>query len=319
MDFLRSLVGDKSILGCGVPLGAAIGRVEVCRIGPDVGHEWANTLTRGLGMRETISTVTALENAIGRRHLSGHAFSNDPDVFFLRRLSFDTAPFDPFVALQELRWGKRIPLTNQEKYTLFLLNNLFGRLVFTSDDIDEYAEDTMSLYLSSFPLRDKQDVRVSLVGAPPEFGEVGGCYEIRFRIESLQYLVIANLSNEAFEAELHQSGFVREENGTGRFYEKGVKVSVEPHASICILEEPAGEIALVGTESHLFPGSDIEQWSREGDDAITVTRNARARGTGKIGFRIPKDKPGLRVNGKFVPAKECFGREHLVVVNAADI
>lgn len=319
MDLLRALVRDKFILGCGVPLGAAMGRVEVCRIGPDVGHEWANTLTRGLGMRETISTVTALENAIGRRHLSGHAFSNDPDVFFLRRLSFDDAPFDPFVAVQQLRWGKRIGLTDEEKYTLFLINNLFGRLVFTSDDIDEYDDVTMALYISSFPLHQKHDIRVSLVGAAPAFAEVGGCYEIRFGIGELRYVAIANLSNAPFTTVLRQRGFSRDARGNVEFWYRGQEITLEPHASICVLEEPRGDIALIGSDSHLFPGADIERWSREGDDAIVVSRHTRAKGSGHVYFRVPETIAGLHVNGKFHSANALVGQNHAVVVSTADI
>lgn len=315
MDFLRRLVGDKFILGCGVPIGPAIGRVDICRIGPDVGHEWTNTLTRGLGMRETISTVTALENAIGRRHLAGRAFSNDPDVFFLRPLSFDGQKFDPFVVLQQLRWGKRIPLTDAEKYTLFILNNIFGTLVFTSDDINEYTDDTYALYLSSFPLREKHDVRVRLVGTAPAFGEIGGCYEIRFCIGSLRYLVYANLANASFSTQIPVASFSRNERHQGRFHRRGEQVTLEPHASLCLLEESSGEVVLLGSESHLFPGSDIVQWSWDGADDLSFVRDERARGCGKMLIKVPREKPGLRINGQMCLAISCLGRENVVVVN----
>ncbi len=315
MDFLRRLVGDKCILGCGVPIGPAIGRVDICRIGPDVGHEWTNTLTRGLGMRETISTVTALENAIGRRHLSGRAFSNDPDVFFLRPLSFDGQKFDPFITVQELRWGKRIPLTDPEKYTLFLLNNIFGTLVFTSDDINEYTDDTQALYLSSFPLREKQDIRVRLVGPPPAFGEVGGCYEIRFRIGSLRYLVYANLANANFSSELPVASFSRNEWREARFHGAGERVMLEPHESLCLLEESSGDVVLLGSDSHLFPGSDIVLWSWDGVDDVSLLRDKRARGIGKMLIKVPPEKTGLCINGVFFLAASYLGRENVVVVN----
>ena len=40
MQFLRECVGDKMILGCGVPLLAANGTTEYCRIGPDIHLSW---------------------------------------------------------------------------------------------------------------------------------------------------------------------------------------------------------------------------------------------------------------------------------------
>jgi alpha-galactosidase len=305
MDFLRKLAGNKCILGCGVPLGAALGQVDICRIGPDVGHEWTNTLTRGLAMRETISTVTALENAIGRMHLSGRTFSNDPDVFFLRDLTFAGQKFDPFVAFQELRWGKRTPLSSKEKYTLFLLNNVLGRLVFTSDDIQEYSEETFALYASSFPLREKDDMRVRLLGPAPAFGEIGGFYELRFRIGHLQYWVYANLANETVFVDLPVSGFSWNEKFVGTFHQAGETLTLEPHSAVCLLEETAGEIGLVGSESHLFPGSDLVEWSCNSDEEITFVRDKRARGSGRIFFKIPANKSGIRINGQFIAAQSA--------------
>jgi len=314
MEFLRELVGDKQILGCGVPLGPSFGRVDYCRIGPDVGHEWRNTLTRGLGMRETISTVTALENAIGRHKLSGRAFLNDPDVFFLRPLSFEKETFNPFIAAQELRWGKRKPLSDDEKYTLFLLNNLFGRLVFTSDDIDEYPAKEMSLYLSSFPLKDKEDVHVSLAGPRPAFGEIGGCYEVRFRIGALGYLVLANLSDEGVRRTLPKAGFSRDGHGAGRLHSAGETISLGPHASFCQLEDGGG--ALLGTESSLFPGSDIDDIRPDGEGGLLLRRNPRALGVGLVFLRVPEGAPGLRINGTFVPATRRLGQTNVVAFSA---
>jgi len=314
MDFLRRVVGNKFILGCGVPLGPAIGRVDICRIGPDVGHEWTNTLTRGLGMRETISTVTALENAIGRRHLSGRTFANDPDVFFLRELSFEHQKFDPFLAFQQLRWGKQVPLSSREKYTLFLLNNIFGRLVFTSDDIQEYSAETWKLYASSFPLREKQDVRVRLIGPAPGFGEIGGCYEIRFRIGDLRYFTVANLANEEVVVTLPVGGFSRNEQLVGRIHAPGETVHLAPHSALCLLEESSGDIVLVGSETHLFPGSDLVNWKFDGHSDLTFFRDKRARGSGRIFFKIPAHISGLRVNGQFISATAALGLKHLIVV-----
>ncbi len=313
MDLLRKFVGDKLILGCGVPLGPAIGRVDICRIGPDVGHEWTNTLTRGLAMRETVSTVTALENAIGRRHWSGRAFSNDPDVFFLRSLSFEGQKFDPFIAVQELRWGKRIPLDESEKYTLFLLNNILGRLVFTSDDVREYSDNTQALYLSAFPLREKSDLRVRLVGPPPAFGEIGGCYEMTFRIDSFRYRVYANLSNETIDMTSPVAGFSRDEKLQSRFFEQGSVLTLEPHASICLLEESSAAMAVVASEGHLFPGSDlICSWN--GDDDVSISRDERARGAGNAVLKVRPGKRGLRVNGRLVPTTSYLGRDQVIVV-----
>jgi len=217
--------------------------------------------------------------------------------------------------VQELRWGKRMPLTGAEKYTLFLLNNIFGTLVFTSDDINEYTDDTRALYLSSFPLREKRSVRVELIGPAPAFGEVGGCYEIRFHIGTFRYLVYANLANESVSIVLPSAGFSRNERGEGQFHARGDAVTIEMHTSLCLLEESAGDVVLLGTESHLFPASDIVAWSWDGGDGVAIVRDERARGTGKILIKVPPEKPGLKVQGRFVPAGSFLGRKNVVVIN----
>lgn len=120
MDFLRKCVGDKLILGCGVPLGAAFGKVDFCRIGCDIGLDWNDKWHMRFLHRERVSTKNAIINTIGRRQLNGRAFLNDPDVFLLR--------------------DENISLTIEQKMTLALVNRLFGNLLFTSDDVSKYRE-----------------------------------------------------------------------------------------------------------------------------------------------------------------------------------
>ena len=126
MDFLRKCVGDRLILGCGVPLGSAFGKVDFCRIGCDIGLDWNDKWHMRFLHRERVSTQNALINTIGRRHLDGRAFLNDPDVFLLR--------------------DENIMLTDEQKKTLALLNHLFGSLLFTSDDVRKYTDDQMKIF-----------------------------------------------------------------------------------------------------------------------------------------------------------------------------
>lgn len=117
MDFLRECVGDKEILGCGVPLMPAFGKVDYCRIGADMGLSWNKSL---FSHREAVSTVNTLGNSIFRRQLNGRAFLNDPDVFLLRnnnnRCNFE------------------------QKKIISTINKLFGSVLFTSDDVGMYNQ-----------------------------------------------------------------------------------------------------------------------------------------------------------------------------------
>ncbi|MGB1207328.1 MAG: glycoside hydrolase family 36 protein, partial [Chitinophagales bacterium] len=68
---LRELVGDKLILGCGVPLGPSLGMFNYCRIGADVHLSWEMNILKWMGSRERVSTICALKNTVHRRHLNG--------------------------------------------------------------------------------------------------------------------------------------------------------------------------------------------------------------------------------------------------------
>lgn len=125
MDFLRELVGDKLILGCGVPLGPAFGKVDYCRIGCDVGLDWDDTFFKRMLHRERVSTKNAVGNTIYRRQLDGRAFWNDPDVYLLRE--------------------DNIKMSWKERSTLAQINGLFGSLLFTSDYVRQYDEEKQRL------------------------------------------------------------------------------------------------------------------------------------------------------------------------------
>lgn len=117
MDLLRECVGDKLILGCGVPLMPAFGKVDYCRIGSDISLSWKK---KHYDAREGVSTSHAIANSAFRRHLDGRAFGNDPDVFILR--------------------NPNNSLTFKQKTTLAEINKLFGSVLFMSDDVSEFND-----------------------------------------------------------------------------------------------------------------------------------------------------------------------------------
>lgn len=127
MDFLRECVGEKQILGCGVPLFPAFGKVEYCRIGADMGLSWNH---QTFSHRENVSTINTLGNSIFRRQLDGRAFRNDPDVFLLRE--------------------NNMHCSFEQREIIATVNKLFGSVLFTSDNVGDYNERQMQLLLRTF-------------------------------------------------------------------------------------------------------------------------------------------------------------------------
>ena len=126
MDFIRECVGDKLILGCGVPLHPAFGKVDYCRIGADIGLEWSKFKVH----LEDVSTRTTLCNTIFRRGLDGRAFANDPDVFLLR--------------------DNNMTMGFTQRKISATVNHIFGSLLFTSDNVGDYNREKMDVLTHIF-------------------------------------------------------------------------------------------------------------------------------------------------------------------------
>ena len=126
MDFLREVCGDCQILGCGVPLASAFGRVEYCRVGPDMSLDFDDKLFMRWLHNERPSTLHTQRNTLYRRQLDGRAFRNDPDVFLLRE--------------------ENTSLSDEQKHTLAIVNALFGSVLFGSDDFGKYDEKKRKLF-----------------------------------------------------------------------------------------------------------------------------------------------------------------------------
>ena len=125
MDFLRECAGDAFLLGCGVPLASAFGKVDYCRIGCDVGLDWDDKPHMRLTNRERVSTKNAVLNAVFHRQLNGRAFLNDPDVFLLR--------------------SEGTTLTAEQRTCLAEVCAMTGSVLFTSDNPSQYGSGQRSV------------------------------------------------------------------------------------------------------------------------------------------------------------------------------
>ena len=169
MDFLRECVGDKIILGCGVPLGPAFGVVDACRISCDVDLSYGGKFYNSMSINNELpSAQNAINNSMFRRHLNGRAFLNDPDVFFLR--------------------DHNLTFTWEQKLLLAKINNLFGRVLFVSDDAGEYSEAELEVLKENFRESDAKILDVKCVGARAD-----GNYEIKFIENGEEKLLYFNL------------------------------------------------------------------------------------------------------------------------------
>lgn len=136
MDFLRECVGDKLILGCGVPLGPAFGKVDLCRISCDVAKSFNDVFYANIINNEIPSTRNVITNAVFRRHLNGRVFTNDPDVFYLRENDHNKKD-----SLANKHGA--LKFTEKQRELLATINNMCGDVLFVSDDVGAYNEKQM--------------------------------------------------------------------------------------------------------------------------------------------------------------------------------
>ena len=81
LEVIREAIGDRFLLGCGMPLSPAVGIVDGMRIGTDVSFMWDSFVPDP----SMPATSNALRNVITRYASHGKTWLNDPDCLIARR------------------------------------------------------------------------------------------------------------------------------------------------------------------------------------------------------------------------------------------
>ena len=117
-EYIRSILKDKLIMGCGANLIQASGVFDYMRVGCDVSLIFDDVFYMKLFHRERISTKRSILDTIYRSFMNNHLFLNDPDVFVLRE--------------------DNNKLSDKQKESLIMINAIFASSMQTSDDIAKY-------------------------------------------------------------------------------------------------------------------------------------------------------------------------------------
>jgi len=127
LEAVRAGAGDEGfVLGCGSPMGPAVGVVDAMRIGADVTPSWTTAVARTLGReRHALSTANALLNTMTRSVLDRVWFLNDPDCLMVR--DTDTK------------------LTESEVHTMCTVFGLTDGMIVLSDRLDRLPRERQDL------------------------------------------------------------------------------------------------------------------------------------------------------------------------------
>lgn len=267
MILLRKAAGDKLILGCGVPLGPAFRLVDYCRISSDIHMKWEQKALKWLDARERLSCWNSQTTIIGRRQLTGNFFLNDPDVYVLR--------------------DEKNKLKPDQKHTMLLVNNLFGELVFHSDNIANYSPEQMDMYLSAFPLLDKSIERVE---------KDGDLYQAYFSIADRKYLAVINLGKKKQTVSLPEGLYFA---GNGNILQQ--ELTVKGYQSVCLYQVSGEGFEVLGGEGYLFPGAEVASLELTTPTSLQVNYLPQAQQK-ELHISIPNDMNIEQVNGQPVEA-----------------
>jgi len=227
-----------------------------------------------LKAKERPSTVGTLKNTIYRYPLSGDFFQNDPDVFILR--------------------DKKNKLSENEKYTMLLVNNLFGKVIFTSDNIAEYTDEQYQQFASIFPYRTPFITNTI-------FGDE--LYSIEFKIDDREYLAKINLSNKSTNIELEADYYDAKNNIV---LEKGTTIQLKKRQSVCYykVDEEYQTIELLGGEGHLFSGAECNWELRDQGQKYTLTYLPKTLEKHPVYIRLEPSISSCIIHGQEYEAQE---------------
>lgn len=245
MQLLRDAAGpDKQILACGVPLASCFGLVDYCRIGNDAHLGWEFGVLKRLRAHERPSTWSTLTNTIVRSPLAGNFFLNDPDVFILRKQK------------TKLNWN--------QKETMFLVNHLFGQVLFSSDYIQDYKEETSEYYKTSFPFKQPLNIQVD------QFDK--DLYRAKFNIGVRSYAAYLNLNKKTQQIEIPvENGlYFDAENAKVLNLDKQKGIRLEGFKSKCFYQLMGDDFELLGGDGHIYAGAEIDRLSWEGTNSLQL-------------------------------------------------
>jgi len=137
---IRQAVGPGvTLLGCGVPLGSAIGLFDAVRIGADIGPSWEPRLplvnTQLRAEPNLPSARNVLGNSISRSGLHQRWWINDPDCLLL---------------------GTDTDLTLAENQSLATMIAITGGSLFLSEDLSRVPEERLRIAQQLYPLIGKR-------------------------------------------------------------------------------------------------------------------------------------------------------------------
>lgn len=309
LEIIRETVGERTLLGCGAPLGPSVGLVDALRIGPDVAVNWGPFFQGDL---TSPSTAYAMRNTVVRAFMHSRLWQNDPDCVLVRRRDDESS-----LVLNEMR-------------TMVSLMGLSGGAIFSSDNLPSIRKGRLKYLRQVLPPSGQAAAALDLFE-----NELPGMFVLPVKTDWGEWTV-AGLIN--WEDRTRQTEVDMAELGldSGREYHvynywqqrylgiaRGhIKVARhQPHETRVLLFKPvSNQCELLATTFHITQGLvEVKRVDRKTSEdgkseAVCVELEKQGRQQGEVLFALPEGRRAVsaRVNGRKSPFRRM--RDRIIVV-----
>jgi alpha-galactosidase len=293
LQALRDCVGQETtLLGCGCPLGPAIGLVDAMRIGADVSDRWKPAYSGVEFFFEAEpdypSTRNALQNILTRSGMHQRWWINDPDCLLIR---------------PETR------MTLAEVQSLATAIALSGGSFFLSDDLPALPDERIQLAASLLPpLPGRMRVIDWFDSATParlrlDLHNQTGEWSLLAFFNWQDDPVDLKFEPSAFGLNNRQAYWIREYwQGKSHYLSPQDRTGfllkeIDPHGVRLLAVRPAqsNRACYLGSSLHVSQGLEVTGWENDGQGSLKIQLARPARSQGEVEIYLPGLEPRMAV------------------------
>lgn len=309
LEHIREAAGaDTTLLGCGCPLGSAIGIVDAMRIGADVAPNWSPRYG-GISFifkdePDFPAVQNALQNVITRAFMHNKWWVNDPDCLLIRTDS---------------------DLTIDEVQTLATVIILSGGALLFSDHLPQVPPERIRLAKSLLPLILQRPIVLDWFDAQtPQRMRV----DLKGTIGEWHLLAFMNWDGREREIALNIDEYKLDSNKPyiGRDFWSGEtylsrngifgNVLVPAHGSVlmAVRQYDATQPLYLGSDLHVSQGLEITSWRVE-PSSLEMTLKRPGKTEGLVDLFLPKNPQEISHGGNVISSEDVG--QHVYRLNIA--
>jgi len=312
LERLRLAAGkDTFLLGCGVPLGSALGIFQSLRIGPDVLESWRPKWfgTGAIFRHEPHmpSAKNSIQNILARSFTHRRWWINDPDCLLVR---------------------PNMDLSLAEVQSLATAIAMTGGALLLSDDLPALPRERIRLATCLIPPLDRRPQVLDWLDAQTptrlriDLENQTGKWHLLAYFNWLDYAVEISLNPIDFKLPVegyHVRSFwdkVSQTPTTGSPLYQG---KVPAHGVFLLAARPVreGQVQYVGSDLHFTQGNEVSRWKAENKKIVAQIKLGRTL-QGEFELSLPHAPKSARVGERDLAWKKAAPNHYIFSIQADD-